>query len=221
MGRVFNATVSSVLLLVLGLAVAGCAGSSSETQPSSTRSTASASRTSSNPQTATSVTTPTAQTSEGSSKEPPELSLSSPAFKVGTPIPVQYTCDGADTSPPLSWQTIPKGTVELALFVVEPDGPEHGTEPPIFWAVGGLRPTLKGIAAGALPAGAIVGRNSLGQSRYTICPSKGVVTQYLIALYALRHTASPQPGFAAAPFLRKVSDSTPYEALTGFSYKRA
>src|ERR1700757_633619 len=31
------------------------------------------------------------------------LTISSPAFSDGAPIPVQYTCKGANTAPPLAW----------------------------------------------------------------------------------------------------------------------
>ena len=32
-----------------------------------------------------------------------KLSLTSDVFQNGQPIPVQYTCDGANRSPPLAW----------------------------------------------------------------------------------------------------------------------
>ena len=45
------------------------------------------------------------------------LTISSPAFGNGAPIPVQYTCKGANTSPPLTWSA-PLGA---ALVVDDPD----------------------------------------------------------------------------------------------------
>ena len=38
------------------------------------------------------------------------LSLASPAIPPGGEIPSQYTCDGADISPPLRWSGAPDGT---------------------------------------------------------------------------------------------------------------
>jgi len=35
-------------------------------------------------------------------------------------IPAKYTCDGQDSSPPLSWADVPAGTKSLVLIV---DGP--------------------------------------------------------------------------------------------------
>ncbi len=42
--------------------------------------------------------------------------------------------------------------------------------PIVNWAVAGLDPALDGIAAGELPAGAILGRNSFGKDSYRLCP---------------------------------------------------
>jgi len=52
------------------------------------------------------------------------LTLSSPAFEHGQPIPQRYTCEGNDISPPLEWADIPAGTKSLALLVEDPDAPD-------------------------------------------------------------------------------------------------
>jgi Raf kinase inhibitor-like YbhB/YbcL family protein len=51
------------------------------------------------------------------------LMLASPAIPPGGEIPSQYTCDGADISPPLTWSTLPNGTQSLVLVVEDPDAP--------------------------------------------------------------------------------------------------
>ena len=50
-----------------------------------------------------------------------KLSLTSAAFQDGQPIPTQYTCDGANQSPPLRWAAPPEGTRSLALVVDDPE----------------------------------------------------------------------------------------------------
>ena len=57
------------------------------------------------------------------------LTLTSPAFQHLGPIPSQYTCEGQDISPPLSWDEVPEGTQSLVLIVDDPRraGPQ-GTE---------------------------------------------------------------------------------------------
>ena len=49
--------------------------------------------------------------------------LSSSAFQEGADIPVRYTCDGENLSPPLRWFDTPAGTQTLTLIVTDPDAP--------------------------------------------------------------------------------------------------
>src|SRR6185503_1095640 len=51
------------------------------------------------------------------------LSLISSAFQEGQPIPAEFTCDGANRSPALSWGDPPAGTKSFALVVDDPDAP--------------------------------------------------------------------------------------------------
>ena len=51
------------------------------------------------------------------------MKITSEVFGEGDPIPKQYTCDGHDISPPLSWTGIPVGTESLALICDDPDAP--------------------------------------------------------------------------------------------------
>ena len=137
-------------------------------------------------------------------------------------IPDTYTCDGAGISPPLHWGNIPRGAAELALFVasLNPSSPGGGGES-FSWAVAGLRPTLKGLSAGTLPPGAIVGRNSSGLSSYTVCPQKGSGVQpYIIVLYALRHHLATRHGFSAQSFIKRVEKASIYKGGLGFTYTR-
>lgn len=211
-----------VPLLVLVLTLAGCGGSSSKSQSSSTPAGAS--------QTSSSSTTTGTQTSGGASANAqtskaehyPKIAikLSSPVFSAGNKIPARYTCDGADTSPPLRWGAVPPGTAELALFVLGNDGEVAGKSP-IYWAVAGLPATLRGISAGRLPPGAIVGRNSLGQSRYTICPARGQgLRHYAVGLLALPRSAAATPGFDANALFKTVQHTAEYAGLTTFTYRR-
>lgn len=225
MGRLLNMAVSGAL--VLTPALAGCGGSDSASQSSSTPT--SAGQTTS-PATGTQTSPGTPNTTSSSeqapkSSEPKEniskvtLLVSSPVFNAGSLIPARYTCDGSDTSPPLRWSAIPPGTAELALFIINLNS--TGGKVQIYWAVAGIHPALKGISAGKLPSGAIVGRNSLGQSRYTICPAQSAGLQhYVVALFALQHSVAAAPGFSADALYQTVSEAAEYKGLTGFSYQR-
>ena len=52
-----------------------------------------------------------------------DIKISSSAFEEGGLIPMKYTCDDVDISPPLEWSGIPEGTKEIALICDDPDAP--------------------------------------------------------------------------------------------------
>jgi phosphatidylethanolamine-binding protein (PEBP) family uncharacterized protein len=82
------------------------------------------------------------------------LLLASPVFSPGRAIPSQYTCDGADISPPLNWSGAPEGTQSLMLIVDDPDAPSgvfrHG-------AAFDIPPSAPGLTAGCGPNRPAVG----------------------------------------------------------------
>jgi Raf kinase inhibitor-like YbhB/YbcL family protein len=51
------------------------------------------------------------------------MNVTSPAFKDNGRIPVQYTADGDDMSPPLRWEGKPEGVAEYAVICEDPDAP--------------------------------------------------------------------------------------------------
>jgi hypothetical protein len=52
-----------------------------------------------------------------------EFALESSAFDHLQAIPIRYTCDGEDLSPPLRWANVPDEARSLALIVDDPDAP--------------------------------------------------------------------------------------------------
>jgi phosphatidylethanolamine-binding protein (PEBP) family uncharacterized protein len=128
---------------------------------------------------------------------PGGMSISSPAFERNGAIPTQYTCDGADISPPLQWQNVPSGAAALVLFAIDDSstGPASG----IRWAVGDIDPTAKGVEAGKTPTGGIVGADTQGHAGYGgICPPHGKTSTVEFVLYALRRQIPLSPGFTPA-----------------------
>ncbi len=51
------------------------------------------------------------------------MRIESRAFHDGGEIPINYTCDGKNISPPLNWVDVPEGTKELALTCEDIDAP--------------------------------------------------------------------------------------------------
>ena len=119
------------------------------------------------------------------------LILESPAFPDGAPIPVEYTCDGRDSSPPLAWYGVPDGTRSLVLIVDDPDAPDPKAPRMtwVHWVLYNLPPESTGLAAGArsadLPSGTGEGINDWKHTGYGgPCPPIGR-HRYFHKLYAL------------------------------------
>jgi Raf kinase inhibitor-like YbhB/YbcL family protein len=120
------------------------------------------------------------------------MELTSSAFARNTDIPVQYTCEGRDASPPLSWSGVPAGTQSLALIVDDPDAPDPAAPQRtwVHWVLYNLPPATTQIEAGKsrpadLPAGARTGLNDWQREDYGgPCPPIGR-HRYVHKLYAL------------------------------------
>jgi Raf kinase inhibitor-like YbhB/YbcL family protein len=116
------------------------------------------------------------------------LTLSSNAFVTGENIPVTYTCDGQNISPPLAWSQGPAGTASFALILEDPDAPVKNFT---HWVIYNLPPDGRSLAEAVtqdaeLASGAIQGKNGLGRIGYTgPCPPKGSPHHYNFTLYAL------------------------------------
>jgi phosphatidylethanolamine-binding protein (PEBP) family uncharacterized protein len=146
------------------------------------------------------------------------IAFSSPAFRPGGAIPVRYTCDGAGVSPPLRWRNVPAGAAELLLLAIDLNGGSTGA---IQWAVDGLRPSSHGIAAGRLPARAVVGLNSAGEARWGgICGATGQVHHVAFLLYALSRKLGLKAGFNPAVVRSKLKGATVAKGLTLATYRR-
>jgi Raf kinase inhibitor-like YbhB/YbcL family protein len=122
---------------------------------------------------------------------PPPFVLRSPAFSDGGQIPIEYTCEGQDLVPPLSWTGIPKGTRTLALVIEDPDVPDPAAPKRtwVHWVVFGIPPGTDGISQGFAeqgpPPGAKQGLNDWKREAYGgPCPPIGR-HRYFHTLYAL------------------------------------
>jgi len=139
-----------------------------------------------------------------------KLTLRSPAFENGKPIPKKHTGEGEDTSPELIWSEVPAGTVELALLVDDPDAPVGDW---VHWVIYKIPPTAKGLKAAVPrdarlkePAGALQGKNSWGTIGYRgPMPPPGHGTHhYHFKLYALNAAPDLPPGLTKAELLKRI-----------------
>jgi Raf kinase inhibitor-like YbhB/YbcL family protein len=127
----------------------------------------------------------------------PEMQVQSSAFSAGEPIPPQYTCDGDDLSPPLSWSEPPAGTQSLALTCDDPDAPggtwDHWV---LFNIPASVRSLPEGIPSDEVVAGVGThGSNSWKRIGYGgPCPPQGSTHRYEFKLYALDMALNLEPG---------------------------
>jgi phosphatidylethanolamine-binding protein (PEBP) family uncharacterized protein len=206
-GRLRARPLLSLMVPAIGLLLGGCG--SSGTSPTTSSSTGTASSSS--------------KTTNTHTEASPEISL-----HASLPIPLRtaeqlmsatYTCDGANISPPVSWQTMPPGTAEVALFAISVR-PVHGR---LFfdWAVMGLSPHSHGVKTGALPAGAVAGLNSSGKVGYSFCPERRPAPEHMIIrVIALKRTIPAKPGFNAEALYQRAEQNSLGIALTGAGYLR-
>ncbi len=111
-----------------------------------------------------------------------KMKISSSAFSEGGSIPSQFTCDGADTSPPLQIDGIPEKARSLVLIVDDPDAPSG-----LFthWLVWNIDPKTRSIPAGGTLPGGTDGKNGFGKSGYGgPCPPSGT-HRYYFRVYAM------------------------------------
>jgi Raf kinase inhibitor-like YbhB/YbcL family protein len=115
------------------------------------------------------------------------LVVTSPAFTLED-LPVEYTGNGSDVSPPLEWTAGPPGTRSYALVMDDPDGPRGAWIQWIIWNIRGTRldrdvPRQAHVNAGE--GQMRQGRNSYNRLGYAgPCPPGGT-HRYFFKVYAL------------------------------------
>lgn len=119
------------------------------------------------------------------------ITLKSSAFGHQSEIPRQFTCEGTDVSPSLSWSNIPQNAKSLVLIVDDPDAPDPVAPKLIWvhWILYNIPPTVTGLPENIvpkdLPSGTLEGKNDWNQTSYRgPCPPIGR-HRYFFKLYAL------------------------------------
>ena len=97
--------------------------------------------------------------------------LTSSAFAEGGAIPTEYSCDGANVSPPLAWTGVPSGAAALVLTVDDPDARGF-----VHWIVLDIPAADGELLRGVAPTSASPqqGRNDFGKPGWGgPCPPSG------------------------------------------------
>jgi Raf kinase inhibitor-like YbhB/YbcL family protein len=137
---------------------------------------------------------------EATTVEEGEFSLTSSAWENGETMPTEFTCEGENTSPPLSISNPPEGTEAFALLMDDPDAPNP---PFVHWTMWNVPADTRDIPAN-VPSGetveelggAIQGANGTDELGYVgPCPPRDDDQHtYLFELYALESQLDLDPG---------------------------
>lgn len=110
------------------------------------------------------------------------MEITSSAFEHNGTIPQQYTCDGEDINPPLTFHDIPQNTKSLALIVDDPDAPNGDW---VHWLIWNMSPATKIIKANSIPENTKCGTTDFRNTGYGgPCPPSGT-HRYHFKLFAL------------------------------------
>jgi len=150
------------------------------------------------------------------------FTLTSPAVTSQGGLQAAYTCDGAGTSPPLTWTAAPKGTKGYALVMdhVPPEGGHHW-----YWLMWGIPAKTHALSANVTKIG-FLGGNSVNQNiGYAPPCSKGPGTKtYTITVYALSGSPKlPKKSSASVTrdsLLAAISGITLEKAVLDVTYER-
>jgi Raf kinase inhibitor-like YbhB/YbcL family protein len=113
--------------------------------------------------------------------DPRVMTVTSPEFGQGVPIPSIYTCHGRRESPPLAWSGAPTNTRALAVVMDDVDTP---ISPYVYWIVFNISTQTPEMEAGRVPPGALQAHSSKGTVGYDApCPAQA--HRYRFTVYAL------------------------------------
>ena len=121
----------------------------------------------------------------------PALTLTTPAWPDGGPIPVKFTQAGEQVSPALNWTNVPEGTQSFVLHMRDPDvARNRGTEDQVHWLVWNIPGSATGFPENMpkgeqLPDGSRQISASGAVYRGPGAPATGPQHHYTFELYAL------------------------------------
>ncbi len=152
-----------------------------------------------------------------------KIQLTSAAFADGQPIPVKYTADALDISPPFVWVNAPGGTKSFALIVDDPDAPAGDWT---HWVIYDLPPTVTRLDEDTLKVqqlgnGAKQGLNDFKKTGYNgPGPPPGKAHRYYFKLYALDTMTGFAPGVTKSNLLKAMDGHVLGEGRLMGTYQR-
>lgn len=130
-----------------------------------------------------------------------KFTLNSPTFTDNGIFPKEHTCDGASTSPPLSWENLPSGTKSVAITMhhIPPEGGKH-----VYMVLYNIPTTLSSIPVAVTGVGKWGINTVNGKNVYTPPCSQGPGPKiYVLTAYAL----------SAEPLITTTASATTMDVL--------
>lgn len=133
--------------------------------------------------------------------------LSSKAFANQAPIPVRYTGQGPDVSPPLEWVNTPEKTVAFALVCDDPDAPAGDW---VHWLLYDIPAAVRSLAESLPRSPKVLGSAKQGLTDFGHIgyngpmPPPGKVHRYSFRLYALDAATGLDSGATKTQLLRAM-----------------
>ena len=110
------------------------------------------------------------------------MTISSPDFAQGQPMPKDSAKSGGNHSPQLLIGSVPLNAKTLVLIVDDPDSPSGLWT---HWLLWNIQPDAAVIAQGKAPEGAVQGKNSFGNVRYDGPAPPSGTHRYFFHIHAL------------------------------------
>jgi Raf kinase inhibitor-like YbhB/YbcL family protein len=148
-----------------------------------------------------------------SAQTPARIVVESPAMTTGQMMPRDYSPDGRNVSPPLTWGSLPPGTRQLAVICQDHGA---GNPPPwVHWIIYNIPASAQGLPEGIpidrsdpMPAGlegVTQGNNNWGLAMYRgPAPPAGTVHEYDFTVFALDAELDLPPGLNRAALLAAI-----------------
>jgi len=129
------------------------------------------------------------------------MKLGSDAFSNADAIPIQFTADGGDFSPPLAWTQPPDGTKSFVLVCIDPDAP-RGTF--THWVIFNLPAESRELKQGIPPKPVLLDKSVQGKNDFDEIgyggpnPPAGKIHHYTFKLFARDICLDLPPGVSHA-----------------------
>ena len=156
------------------------------------------------------------------------LAIEADGLTQGGPLPLRYTKDGGDASPPIRWSGVPDTARELVLLCEDPDAPLP--TPFVHWVVYRISPAWgslpEGLAKDAIPDAptfVLQGKNTTRKPGYTgAAPPLGHgAHRYHFQLFALDEPIRLEAGATRDEVVRAMEGHVVAKGELVATYERA